>query len=134
MTTMTKQKTEKKPYTFIDAPLNYLFSCRVRISEDQRQQFKDAYNAIRFCKQENTAPLSGSSVSSTTFTDKAQRLYQETGMSSVVIGDVIGSRESVSLPVILKLQRALGIEVVTKEVIDEAMLNYSQYVFFEMPL
>ena len=131
---MTNPKTKKKPYEFKDHPLNYLISCRVRLSEEQRQMLKDKYNSIRFSKQETTAPLSGSSVSSVTFTDKAQRLYQETGMSSVVVGDLIGSRESISLPVILKLQRALGVEAVTKEDIEESMKSYCDYVFDFMPL
>ena len=133
---MTTTKTkEKKSYKFVDQPLNYLISCRVRLREEQRQLLKDTYNALRFGKQETQEPvLQGSGISSVTYTDAATRLYQETGMSAVVIGDLIGSRETISLPVILKLQRALGCECVTKDDIEEAMKGYAEYVFSVMPL
>ena len=132
---MTQSMTkEKSNYKYVDHPLNYLISCRVKLREDQRETLKEAYNKMRWGKQESTAPLSGSAVSSVSFTDAATRLYQETGLSAVVIGDCLGSRESLSLPLVLKLQRGLGVTVVTQKDIEESMSGYAEYVFNVMEL
>lgn len=117
--------------TKFDGPLNTLISCRVRLTDKQRDEFKDAYNALRYSKKPVSAPAvnAGSTITVETSIDYLQEWYHQIGMSAVVIGDIIGARDSVSLPLLLKLQAALGIKSITKKQITDAAKGYVDYVW-----
>ena len=49
-------------------------------------------------------------------------------MSNIVVTDLLNSRESVSLPVVLQLQAILGVEVVDKGLYMEAAESYFEFI------
>ena len=118
-------------YQFKDGPLSTLFSCRHRLSEDERQTLKEAHNAFRQreAKAIPTPVLAGSSISVSTNVEASQASYSEYGFSSIVVNDLITSRDSIAIPVLLKLQKMLGVEVITRKQLDKAAKNYLDYVF-----
>ena len=122
--------TNQKKY---DAPLSTLISCRVRLSEVQREKLKSEYNKIRQGKKPSEQePLAiGSSIAVTTAIDYMAEFYQQLGMNAVVIADLLGSRDSISLPLILKLQHALGVNVIPQKQVLDAAKGYVQYVWDE---
>ena len=130
---MTKSK-ETTTYNFVDSPLKVLLSCRVRLTEEQRSKLKSAYNKIRFGDNTTPSTIQGSNLTTTTATDKAADFYRRTRMNSVVVGDLLGTRESISLPIVLTLSRALGVEIITEKEIIDAAKGYASYVFNEMDL
>ena len=117
-------------YTFIDNPLKILYSCRLRLTDEQRQTLKDAHNKVRSASTPAVAKpvMAGSSISVADYTQPQIDVYKASGMSGVVINDILTSRESISLPVIIKVQRALGVEVITKKALEAQFQHYLTYV------
>ena len=109
-----------------DGPLPVLISARVRLDADQRNTLKTAYAALRNPVAAKPT-LSGSLTVETQY--GTHSIDQQVGMSQLTFCDLVNSRETVSLPVILELQRNLGVSVVTKEHIQQAAENYTEYVF-----
>ncbi len=50
-------------------------------------------------------------------------------MSSLVFSDIIASRDTISIGIVLKLQNVLGVEVLTKKAVMDAASRYVEYVF-----
>lgn len=120
MTTNTKTK----------APLDTLISARIRLSFDERQQLKQAYNdAKRSEVNEHPAPVGGSPIKVYSANLSGTQLDTELGMSHLVVTDLLCSRDSINLPVILHLQKVLGVEVVTKKRVMDACKGYVEWMF-----
>ena len=109
------------------APLPILISCRIRLREDQRQLLKGAYNALRNQHIPKAQSMPGSTVSSTAVVNPDAML----GLSSIVMADILGSRESIPLDTILKIQKVLGVEAVTKDEVLKACESYCTWMFEE---
>ena len=129
MTTKSKPRTFTKP-AFVDAPLSTLFSTRVRLTEDERAKLKEAYNKQYNASVPMNQPnIGGSSVSVETSYGSSKELDMRLGMNRICAVDIIQSRDSIALPIILKFQKVLGVEIITAERLEEAFKNYIQYVF-----
>ena len=135
MTTTNKAKTKsavrsftKKPQ-FRDNPLPVLYSTRVRLTDDERQKLKTAYlNATALEKPPVAPAIGGSSVQAVTNYGSAPYIDQELGMERMIVMDILNSRDSVSLPILLKIQHVLGVEVITAKKLQDAFEHYLQYV------
>ena len=112
--------------TFTNGPLPILVSSRIRLSEDQRTLLRDAYHAERINRQvPDRKTQTGISVA----TSGVNSLDAELGMSSMVFSDLIASRDTISIGIVLKLQKVLGIEVLTKKALLDAAKSYADFVF-----
>ena len=113
-----------------DGPLMTLMSCRIRLSEPQREMFKKALADLRTQKQhaEQPALAVGSTISVATAVNTMSDFHARVGMSDVVIADILGSRDSISIVVLLKLQEELGIKAITKKQILDCAKQYTDYV------
>ena len=120
MTTTTKK--------FIEGPLPVLVSCRVRLTQEQRQDLKNAYyskkNAIQAPDKSGTGGLTVTTAYSGTDT-----LDKMLGFSNLVFSDLVNSRDSINIAIVLKLQHVLGVELMTKEKMLEAASSFADYVF-----
>ena len=108
-------------------PLPILISCRIRLREDQRQLLKQAYNNLRDQHIPKAQSMPGSTVSSQTIVNPDAML----GLSSIVMADILGSRDSIPLDTILKIQKVLGVEAVTKDEVLKACESYCTWMFEE---
>ena len=119
-----------KSYQYVDSPLHTLYSCRLRFTEEQREILKAAHNKLR--RAAAVAPpkavLSNSSIQVQDNTEGQVDGYKQFGMSALIVADLIASRDSVSLPVVVKLQKLLGVEVITEESLHEQFSQYLDYV------
>lgn len=134
MTTTTKAKSAQRRFVkpdFVNAPLATLFSTRVRLTEDERTKLKEAYNkAYHASFTPNPSPnIGGSSIQVETQYGSSYSLDQKLGMNRLCAVDIIQSRDSIALPIILKFQKVLGIEIISAERLEEAFKNYIQYIF-----
>ena len=111
MTTLTK--------THPASTLKVLCSARVRLTNEQREALKEANNRFRLAKA--ARPLPGSSVRSETYVDSAAALHDLT------IADLCTTRESISLGIILKLQKILDVEIITRKELSDAFASYLDY-------
>ena len=111
-----------------DAPLPILLSSRVRLSDEQRTVLKDAWRKHQTAHL-NQIPVSAATPGSTVRTET----YYETppvlpGLSSLVINDLITTRETIQTTTVLNLSAALGVEIITKEQMLEAFEGYWQFI------
>lgn len=112
-----------------DGPLPILISARIRLNHEQRLTLKNAYAALR--KPQPAQPVLAGATSTlrveTQFSNHA--IDHQVGMSQLTFSDLVNSRDTISLPVLLELQRNLGVVVVTKEDIQKASEGYIEYTF-----
>jgi hypothetical protein len=122
MTTSTATVTAP---VYKDGKLPILFSCRVRLNEDQRQTLKQAYYKQLEAEAPAQAPRIGASQvrTSTASAPAIQRKFP-----SIVLSDLIGTRESIPLTTIVQLQNAFGVEVLSKQELLAAAEHYLDYV------
>ena len=108
-----------------------LFHARIRLSTEERDAFKDSYYQFRKAIQPSSteaATPNGGFLQVETATNIDHILSKRLGMSNIVVTDLLNSRESVSLPVVLQLQAILGVEVVSKDRYMEAAESYFEFI------
>ena len=123
MTTMTR------PNLITDAnKLSILISSRIRLDDNERAALKQAYQTIKAGYQPKNQPtVNGSSITvETAFT--ANQLDTALGMNSYTFSDILSSRESMSITMLLRLQEVLGVTVVNKERMLDAYESYLNHI------
>lgn len=117
-------------YIKTDEPLDILVSTRIRITQEERAAIKQAYQQARagYAPQQQPS-VNGSSIVVETPQYSVAELDKALGMDSYIFADVINSRDSLSVPVILRIQKALGVEVVTRKRLETATTRYLDYIF-----
>ena len=116
---MTISTTQKQPRPVY-------FTARIRLTDEQRLQLKDAYATAREASLPDAAPrIGGSAITVSTSYGLKARL----GLSDVTIRDLLSTRESISIGVILKIQELLGVQVLKREDLEEEFKSYVDYVF-----
>lgn len=113
--------------TFVNNPLPVLISSRIRLNEEQRKTLKNAY----FTKKNQAIPEERTNedglVVVTPYTSPA--LDKALGMSQLVFSDLINSRDTITIGIILKIQDVLGVEVISKKDVMAACKSYCDYIF-----
>ena len=113
-------------YTKTNSPLPILISSRIRLDEDQKTTLKDAYYRERTNRQ---LPERTTATGITVQTAGVNSLDAALGMSGLVFSDLISSRDTVSINIVLKMQDVLGVEVLSKKQVLDACKRYVDYVF-----
>ena len=101
--------------------LSVLCSARVRLNDEQRQKLKEANAKHRLAA--STPSLPGSTVKTQTFVNRHSQLHDLT------ITDLITTRETITLAVILKLEKILNVQLVTKKQLTDAFASYVDYMY-----
>ena len=128
----TSRKFVKKDYNFRDEPLSILFSSRIRLTQPERDTLKKAYEEASRGEVPVTKPAIGnSSVTTQTSYGSCPELEYKLGMSRTIAYDLINTRDSIPVPVVLKLQKVLGVSVLTPERLQECFDNYVHFLFME---
>jgi len=114
--------------TFIDGPLPTLFSCRVRLTDEERATLKQAYQRAKAgIEPKSGGRIGGSAVSTVT----QYNVDTQLGFPSVVVSDILSSRDSIAAAVVIKLQKVLGVEVITSKRLLDAAKGYIDYILSE---
>ena len=123
---MTKSKPD-----FINNPLSILCSCRLRLTAEQRETLKAAHHKFRAEARiaAATPVVAGSTLTVETNTEVPDSAYAKYGLSSLILNDLIVSRDSVSLPIVLNIQKLLNTTIITKEQLTEAFSSYLDYCY-----
>jgi hypothetical protein len=113
---------------FIDGPLPILFSCRIRLNDEQRATLKQAYQRAKAGIEPKTGNrIGGSQVATVT----QYNVDTQLGFPSVVVADILASRDSIAAPVLIKLQKTLGVTVVDAKTLTAAAKGYIDYILSE---
>lgn len=114
---------------FKEGPLSILLSARIRLQPEQRATLKRAYYDLRNASIPNEKPaLNNSSIRVETHYSHLD-VDKQVGMSQLTFSDLVNSRDTIALPVLLQLQRNLDVEVVTAEELMKASADYVSYCF-----
>lgn len=108
--------------------ISILISSRIRLDDSERAALKQAYQTIRAGYKPKANPsVNGSSISvETAFT--ANQLDQALGMNSYTFSDILNTRDSMSITMLLKLQEVLGVTVVDKQRMLDAYQSYLNHI------
>ena len=110
---------------YVEGKLPILLSCRVRLTEDQRHILKSAYDAhIKNAQDDQQPRIGGSTVQTITFHQP-----DVAGLSGFLLSDLFNSRDSIQLTLLLKIQKALGVEAITAADVEAAAKSYIGYMF-----
>ena len=124
--TVTKTKKQLK----VDGPLSVLYSCRIRLDDEQREKLREAHRTFRqqFAPEVKPSVMAGSTVTVETAFSAPPSTYQEFGLSDLVVSDLIGTRDSIALTTIVQLQKLLGVEIITRKELNEKFENYLDFI------
>lgn len=89
-------------------PLAIKVSTRIRISEEERQNLITTYNQKL---------------------EEGDLINHKLGMNNSTFLELVKGRDSVSIPFMLKIQNALGIEIVSKERLTQSCKEYINVIF-----
>ena len=115
-------------YQFQNNPLPILISARIRITDAQRKELKEAYYSRKNAYQPAEATGTGGLVVTTSY-GGSNELDKKLGFTNLVFSDLVNSRDTLNINIALKLQSVLDVELVTKEKLMEACDNYADYIF-----
>ena len=125
MTKTATTATTEAP-TFTPGPLPILFSSRIRLNDTQRAQLKAAYHRL----MNEHSPASGARIgasSVTTVTSTTPPIFRQ--FPQIIMSDLISSRESIPTTTVIALQKAFGVEVVSKAELLAAAEQDANYIF-----
>ena len=113
---------------WVDNPLPILMSSRIRLTGEQRKAVKDAYYTRKNSLQPTQSVGTGGLAVATAY-GGSNELDKQLGFSNLVFSDLINSRDSMNLNIVLKLQNVLGVQLITKDEIRSACEKYLDYTF-----
>ena len=93
--------------TFNKINLPIKLSSRISLTEDERQKLLNSYNE---------QPEQG-------------ELNVKLGMSKPAFMEIIRGRDSISVPFLLKIQSTLGIEIVSKDRLNQSCSDYVEHIY-----
>ena len=118
--------TAKKPVTKAARTIPSLqFSSRQRLTDEQRDALRAAFNEKLAAAEPETTGRGGSI---RVQTNRISNLEGELGMDRITFSSLIASRESHSVPVLLRLQRVLGVELVTEADFRASFDSYLEHL------
>lgn len=111
-------------------PISVFLSTRIKLSPLERELLKDAFRKRMAEDSAVSSPSSNPFSSVQSFTSSARsNVLQELGMSNLTWSELINTRESLALPLVMKIQKVLGVPIVDRERLKKAMNSYLDYVF-----
>jgi hypothetical protein len=105
-------------------PPSLQYSGRLKLTDEQRDQLRRSFNE----KLNEGSPEVRGTGGIRVQTAHATSVEASIGMDRITFSSLIGSRESIALPVILRLQRELGVELVTEDSLKASFDSYVAYL------
>lgn len=110
-------------------PLTILISSRIRLSEDERRTLKNAYRELSEAQQPEQLQEMGTSGLRTITAPVSTDIDRKIGMSRLVFTDLVNSRDTIPVALLIKLQQALGVTVVDKKRLTKVCKDYIDHIF-----
>ena len=115
---------------FINNPLDTLYSCRIRLNDEQRAIIRRAHQEFRksFAPTAQQPVMAGSTVSVVTNQAAPHSAYAAEGLSDIVVADLCGTRDTIALALVLKLERLLDIKIIKRKDLEDKFQRYLDYL------
>jgi len=101
---------------------------RVRLSSEQRDQLKAAFAAASAA---HTAPVGNKGIS--VVTAVVSTVESELALDRLTFASLVNSRETLPLPLALRMQRVLGVNLVDEKKLNDAFKSYVAYLKTQHP-
>jgi hypothetical protein len=102
--------------------------CRIRLSSEQRDALKAAFLAASTA---HSAPVQGKGISVQTAV--VSTVESELALDRLTFASLVNSRESLPLPLALRMQRVLGVELVSEAKLNQAFKGYVAHIKSQHP-
>lgn len=112
--------------------LPIMISARVKLSDEQRATLRKAYSQVRA----SAAIPQGAAIGGARLQVETAGVNPDVQLPAnlppqLVMADLLSSRDSISLPLLLGLQQALNVTVVSEKEVTAATKSYVTHVFTE---
>lgn len=130
MTTATIEQTSASTFTASKSPISVFITTRIRLSPLERELLKDAFRKRMAEDSAVSSPSSNPFSSVQSFTSSARsNVLKELDMSNLTWTEIVNTRESLALPLVMKMQKVLGVPIIDRERLKKAMDSYLEYCF-----
>jgi hypothetical protein len=111
-------------YTTTTQPTHSIqLGCRVHLTPEQRDQLRNAFSAKAAATDK---PVEGRGIS--VATASVSEIERQLQMDRLTFSSLIGSRESLALPLIARLQNVLGVPLIDEKKLKESFTSYLAFV------
>ena len=112
-----------------ESALSILISSRIRLTEEERKTLKQAYFELSNQEQPEQLQEMGTSGIRTVSAPVTTNIDRKVGMSRLVFMDLVNARDSISVVMVLNLQKALGVSIIDKKRMMRVCKEYCAYIF-----
>lgn len=130
--TKTRTKKSNLPQTIESNRLNngqlrVQVGCRIRLSDDDKTKLKLAYKAkaneeMDQCLTPNNSYVAVSTMYNTPI------LNREMGLDSMLFTQLLAGRDALTMGLVLRFQRVLGVEVVSNDFLHQVFDTYLEHI------
>jgi len=124
--TISKVPATHSSNVLADGHLRTQIGARVRLSEEERQLFKQAYRTA--CEGEVPSTRKVNSIRVET-KESTPSLNSKLGMDSILFAQIINSRDPLPLPLLLRLQAALKVEIINRKELVKVFDSYLNHIY-----
>ena len=104
------------------------FGGRIRLSNDDREALRAAYRVAKDAEAPTEAKQhTGSSIRTVTRWGSPE-LDRALGMDDILFAQIVSSRDPLSLGILLKLQKVLNVEIVTRTHLEKCFKSYLDHL------
>lgn len=133
MPDLNKPKARKMPETCAEnllpnGQLRTQFGGRIRLSDDDRQVLRDAYNKARDAEMPEETSPNGASPIRTITRWTTPKLNRALGFDDVMFSQIVSGRDPISLSIILKIQNVLDVKIVTDAYLKKVFNSYLAHI------
>ena len=130
---LNKPKAKSMPETceenlLPNGQLRTQFGGRIRLSDDDRDKLRAAYNKARNSEIPDETTPSGASPIRTVTRWTTPKLNRALGMDDVLFTQLISGRDPIQLGIILKIQNVLNVKIVTDAYLKKVFNSYLAHI------
>lgn len=104
------------------------FGGRIRLSDEDRQVLRDAYNAARDAEQPASMTPNHASPIRTVTRWNTPKLNAALGFDDIIFAQLVSTRDPIQLGIVLKMQNVLGVTLVTDAYLKKVFNSYLAHI------
>lgn len=130
---LNKPKAKTMPETcpenlLPNGQLRTQFGGRIRLSDDDRQKLRNAYDKARNAEIPDETRPNGASPIRTVTRWTTPKLNRALGFDDVMFAQIVSGRDPISLGIILKIQNVLDVKIVTDAYLKKVFNSYLAHI------
>ena len=133
MPDLNKPKVRSMPETcegnlLPNGQLRTQFGGRIRLSDDDREVLRAAYQKARDAEMPSETSVAGASPIRTITRWSTPQLNRALGFDDVMFAQIVSGRDPIQLGIILRIQNVLGVKIVTDTYLKKVFNSYLAHI------